>query len=91
MNPVIVPVGNTVIEAEEGCLSVPGIFGDVKRFQKIKCVFFDESGRKRHLTAQGLFARVIQHETDHLDGILFIDKAKRLHRYLTKEDEGETI
>jgi len=64
---------------EEGCLSVPGIVGDVKRCKKITIKFLDENGKLRQLTGQGLLARVIQHEVDHLDGILFIDKARNIH------------
>jgi peptide deformylase len=61
---------------EEGCLSVPGIYGKVKRSKKLKCEFFDMDKKKNIISAQGFFARIIQHEIDHLDGILFIDKAK---------------
>jgi len=60
--------------AEEGCLSLPKIFGNVKRAHKITIKFQDENGEKKKITAKGLYARVLQHETDHLDGILFIDK-----------------
>lgn len=65
---------------EEGCLSVPKIYGQVKRFKKIKVMAYDESGKKIQFIAEGLFARVIQHEVDHLNGILFIEKAKNLHK-----------
>jgi len=61
---------------EEGCLSVPEVFGQVKRHKKINCQYFDKTGKKIILKAEGLLARVIQHEIDHLDGILFIDKMK---------------
>jgi peptide deformylase len=61
---------------EEGCVSVPGIYGKVKRSKKLKCEFFDMDKKKNIISAQGFFARIIQHEIDHLDGILFIDKAK---------------
>ncbi|MFA5062059.1 MAG: peptide deformylase [Patescibacteria group bacterium] len=64
---------------EEGCLSVPKIYGQVKRYKKIKVAAYDESGKKTQFIAEGLFARVIQHEVDHLNGILFIEKAKNLH------------
>lgn len=60
---------------QEGCLSVPGVFGKVKRHKKITLIYHDLAGKKVKLTAQGLMARVIQHEIDHLEGILFIDKA----------------
>lgn len=63
---------------EEGCLSVPNVFGEVKRCKKITVKFQDPSGKMRVMTGEGLFARVVQHEVDHLDGILFIDKAKHL-------------
>lgn len=60
--------------AEEGCLSLPKIFGKVKRAYKITVRFQDEKGNKQKIVAKGLYARVLQHEIDHLDGILFIDK-----------------
>lgn len=63
---------------EEGCLSVPGVFGQVKRHKSLICVFYNIKGEKNQMKAKGLLARVIQHEIDHLDGILFIDKAKDL-------------
>ncbi|MFH1292068.1 MAG: peptide deformylase [bacterium] len=65
---------------EEGCLSVPKIFGKVKRYKKIKLEALDENGQEIQLTAQGFFARIIQHEVDHLHGILFIDKSNEFRR-----------
>ena len=64
----------TEVEAE-GCLSIPGVFGKVKRHKKISLIYYDQFGKKIKQTTQGLMARVMQHEIDHLDGILFIDKA----------------
>lgn len=64
---------------EEGCLSVPGIYGKVKRNKNLSCEYLDKEGKKNKIKANGLLARVIQHEIDHLDGILFIDKAKDIH------------
>jgi peptide deformylase len=64
--------------AEEGCLSFPNIFGLVKRRNKIKVFGYDKNGKQIKLKCEGLFARVIQHEIDHLDGILFIDKLKKI-------------
>ncbi|KKQ28128.1 MAG: Peptide deformylase [Candidatus Magasanikbacteria bacterium GW2011_GWC2_37_14] len=61
---------------EEGCLSVPGIIGKVKRQSDIEVEAWNEKGEKIKFAAHNYFARVIQHEVDHLDGILFIDKAK---------------
>ncbi len=65
---------------QEGCLSVPGVFGKVKRHKKISLTYYNQKGEKVKLTAEGMMARVIQHEVDHLDGILFIDKAKDLEK-----------
>jgi peptide deformylase len=66
---------------EEGCLSVPNIFGDVKRCKKITIKYLDTSGQEQKLIGEGFLARVVQHEVDHLDGVLFIDKAKNLREY----------
>ncbi|MFH0951155.1 MAG: peptide deformylase [bacterium] len=63
---------------EEGCLSVPNIYGEVKRHKKIRCKFYDAQGQLKKIEAEGMLARVIQHEIDHLNGILFIDKAKNI-------------
>ena len=65
---------------EEGCLSIPNVFGQVKRHKKITCKYLDKNGKENKIQAQGLMARVIQHEIDHLDGVLFIDKIKIVER-----------
>lgn len=63
---------------EEGCLSVPGTFGQVKRAERVRVKTYDRYGKKWDIKARGLLAHVLQHEIDHLDGIVFIDKAERL-------------
>jgi len=60
----------------EGCLSVPKTFGKVKRYTNIHVIAMDRTGQEISFEAKKFFARVIQHESDHLDGILFVDKAK---------------
>ncbi len=65
---------------EEGCLSIPEVFGEVKRRRKILIQYQTPQGKIRKLKAKGLLARVIQHEIDHLEGILFIDKAQNITR-----------
>ena len=65
---------------EEGCLSVPGIFGQVRRHRSLACDYLDEKGQTQTITASGLLARILQHEVDHLDGILFIDKVRNLEK-----------
>lgn len=75
-NPKIIRKSLTKEWGEEGCLSVPGLFCQVKRHKKITCKYLNKNGEEEKIIAQGLMARVIQHEIDHLDGILFIDKAR---------------
>ena len=62
----------------EGCLSVKGKQGIVTRPEKVKIVYRDRTGRKHKLTAEGFFARAVCHELDHLDGVLYIDKATNI-------------
>lgn len=71
-----------VVVAEEGCLSIPGIRADVKRADLIVVEALDERGQPFRIDAHGLLSRAIQHETDHLDGILFIDRLGPVHRKL---------
>lgn len=66
----------------EGCLSVPGVFGDVERFTAVTVEGLNRNGRKVKIKAEGFFARALQHEIDHLQGILFIEKAQTLQRGL---------
>ncbi len=63
----------------EGCLSVPKTYGKVKRYRHIEVTALDKNGKEITFLANNFFARVIQHEVDHLDGILFIDKAKGIY------------
>jgi len=76
LNPTITKKSFARKWGEEGCLSVPNVFGQVRRHKKITCRYFDLTGKENKLNADGLLARVIQHEIDHLDGTLFIDKAR---------------
>ena len=73
VNPVITEQGGDVV-AEEGCLSLPGIFAPVKRAEWVRLEAQDPDGTAMAITARGLRARVFQHEMDHLDGVLFIDR-----------------
>jgi peptide deformylase len=76
INPVITPVGPEIVEDWEGCLSIPDIRGRVPRARAIKVVAMDRSGAKIDIASQDFPARVIQHETDHLDGVLFFDRMR---------------
>ena len=68
------------IEAEEGCLSVPELFGDVNRAELVEVAYVDRDGEEQTLEAEGLLARAIQHEIDHLNGVLFIDRLEKSQR-----------
>ena len=74
INPEIVETSPTTILWEEACLSLPGMTGKVKRYQRIKVRFFDPLGNQHMKKVSGLNARIIQHELDHLEGVLFVDK-----------------
>ena len=75
LNPSYEPIGQDMLEDWEGCFSVPDVAGLVKRYTKIRYTFFDKTGKKITGIATGFLARVIQHETDHINGILFTEKA----------------
>ena len=79
INPVIVEKDGEQV-GPEGCLSVPGYFGDVKRAETILVEAINRNNKKVKLKAEGFKARIIQHEIDHLDGILFIEKADSLRQ-----------
>jgi peptide deformylase len=76
INPEIEVVSREVVEDWEGCLSIPDIRGRVARARHILLRAFDRTGKKVEVPASGFTARVIQHETDHLDGVLFFDRMK---------------
>jgi len=75
----------------EGCLSIPGLYGDVKRFDRIVVKGQDAQGRSFKVQAEGLLSRCFQHEIDHLDGRLFTDLALNLHEQKPKDDEDDEL
>ncbi len=84
-NPEIEKTGGEKIPREEGCLSVPGVYGEVPRYERVTLRGMDKRGKPLRIKAWGFLAHVFQHETDHLDGTVFIDKARNLHEAPTKE------
>lgn len=98
INPEIVPVGEVIESGWEGCLSIPDIRGSVPRPTSVRVRAFDRRGRRIELVASGLPGRVIQHEADHLDGVLFFDRMPTLEtlsfmdefrRYWAKDDKDD--
>jgi peptide deformylase len=76
INPRILSHGDEVEIAEEGCLSLPGLYANVERWRDVKVEFCDVDGGRQVLELSGLNARVVQHEYDHLDGVLFVDRVR---------------
>ncbi len=87
INPKIRRTGKEITIGQEGCLSIPNIFLDVKRPDLVEIAYKDEQGRPQTLRATGMLSRVIQHEIDHLSGVLFVDRVENaflLNQELTK-------
>lgn len=80
INPQIIPLDDTKITCTEGCLSVPNFFEEVERFKHILLKYQDRFGTRKELEAEGFLAVAIQHENDHLNGHLFIEKLPFLKR-----------
>ncbi len=100
INPQIIATSEELVDYEEGCLSIPGFSENIRRPSKVTIQALDENGRRFTLDADGLLARIVQHENDHLDGIVYIDRGdpefaaktaaqcqKRLERAKQKEAE----
>ena len=93
VNPEITSKSDEFISYEEGCLSIPNQFAEVKRPSSCKINFLDYEGKKKEIDADGLLATCIQHEVDHLNGILFVDHLSKLKKDLilkkTKKQKKE--
>ncbi len=76
-------------EMVEGCLSVPGFVGDITRYDHVVVTGLDRDGLKVRLEGRGLFAQALQHEIDHLNGVLYIDKAKNVREPVKDEEEED--
>ncbi|MFC1663274.1 peptide deformylase [Patescibacteria group bacterium] len=80
VNPKIVKHSWRKVDGEEGCLSIPGVYGMVSRYRQVQVVGYNLDGTKQLINADGLLARVFQHEVDHINGKLFIKRAKKITR-----------
>ncbi len=79
INPEITRASRKKLEESEGCLSVRSVYGTVLRHERVTLKYLDEQGKPQTQNAAGLLGHIFQHEVDHLNGVLFIDKAKDLH------------
>ena len=86
INPKVTPIGKEKIDGYEGCLSVPEIRGVVARYKKISVEYTDENGERYIKEFEDLQARVVQHEVDHLDGIVFIERVQNPKTFITYEN-----
>lgn len=94
LNPEVVAVSGDQVVREEGCLSLPGQYADVSRPARVRVRYEDEAGRRHEIEAEGLLAACLQHELDHLDGVLFVDhltplRRNMLLRKLAKEQKAK--
>jgi len=87
INPEIIKVSREKEDVEEGCLSVRYLYGTISRSKKVTLRAYDEYGQKIERGASGLLAQIFQHETDHLNGVLFIDRARDIQEILPEEME----
>lgn len=90
INPVITKLEGSQI-GQEGCLSIPGLYGDVERAAYIEVEAYDRKGRANVYEMEGLSARVVQHEVDHLNGVLFIDKVITETLYWSHPDRDDEV
>ena len=85
VNPVLEPVGEETVEINEGCLSVPGLRGTVDRHVTVRVRYLDRDGNEHDEQRRGLTAGTFQHEVDHLDGVLFLDRVRDPSTFATWE------
>lgn len=89
INPEITKYEGGVTKEHEGCLSIKGLYGHVPRYNKVKVKAIDENGREFRMTAEGFVARILQHEIDHTNGIVYIDHIKDdKDAFFHLDDEG---
>ncbi len=86
VNPEIVKMSEATVKGIEGCLSVPNLFGEVERAIEVTVTGLNRQGKKQKIHATGWLARIFQHEIDHLNGILFVDRAEKLYQPEEVED-----
>lgn len=90
INPVITRKEGSEV-CREGCLSIPGKQGDVKRATDIDVTYNTLDGKEENINCKDFLARIIQHEIDHLDGILYTDRAEKMYRIVQKDDNLEEL
>jgi peptide deformylase len=87
INPEIIRASEEMVAGVEGCLSIPGLVGEVERYESLQVKALNRHGRPVKIKAEGWLARIFQHEIDHLNGVLFPDRAARVWKPLPEEEE----
>lgn len=91
INPQIIDHSNEIVKGWEGCLSIPGIRGLVPRYEAITVAYFDQYGERHQQELTGFVARIFQHEFDHLEGILFIDRVESTRDLMTENEYQKRV
>lgn len=89
VNPEIKRISRSTVMGIEGCLSIPGLLGEVERAEEVTIEAQNRRGQKMRIKAKGWLARIFQHEYDHLNGVLFIDRAESVFQQVDEEDAPE--
>jgi len=91
INPEIVKTSEETIMGIEGCLSIPGLVGEVERFEEIQIKGLNRRGQPMKLKAKGWLARIFQHEIDHINGVVFTQRATKVWKPQTEEEENDKV
>jgi peptide deformylase len=91
INPEIVKTSEETVMGVEGCLSVPALIGEVERFEEVQVKGLNRHGQPMKIKANGWLARIFQHEVDHINGVIFTQRAKRVWKPETEEEENDRV
>ena len=91
INPEIVKTSEETVSGIEGCLSIPGLVGEVERFSEIQIKGLNRRGQPMKVKAKGWLARIFQHEVDHINGVVFTQRATKVWKPVTEEEEQDKV
>ena len=91
INPEIVKTSEETVMGIEGCLSIPGLVGEVERFEQIQVKGLNRRGQPMKVKAKGWLARIFQHEVDHINGVVFTQRATKVWKPVTEEEEQDKV
>lgn len=91
INPEIVKTSEETVSGVEGCLSIPGLVGEVERFEEVQIKGLNRRGQPMKVKAKGWLARIFQHEMDHINGVVFTQRATKVWKPVTEEEEQDKV